>query len=113
MQSQSVLILYDCAISLCNISSIAAVVCGAITAPANGDVAISSDTASFSCKDGYAINGPATSTCDTATRKWGQPFPTCSGRFACIGLERLDREEYHSQTCIRIEFVSMSSFFAC
>jgi len=55
-----------------------AVVCGAITAPANGVVAIDGNTATFSCNDGYSRSGSATSTCNTVTREWTGPFPTCT-----------------------------------
>ena len=68
------------------------VTCGDPITPANGDSTLSNrkQTASFACKLGYRMLGPAEYSCDTRTARWmadGQEVVTnttmCVGRSVC------------------------------
>ena len=57
--------------------------CGSLTAPANGQVDLTSGTtfglnATYSCNTGYNLVGVSTRTCE-ATGVWPNSAPTCQG----------------------------------
>ena len=57
--------------------------CGNLTAPANGQVDLTSgttfgQTATYSCNTGYNLVGDSTRTCQ-ATGEWSGSVPTCQG----------------------------------
>ena len=54
--------------------------CGDLLAPSNGDVLVSTpefgSTATYSCNDGYTLEGVTTRTC-LASGSWSDSAPTC------------------------------------
>ena len=63
--------------------TLAVVDCGSLTAPANGQVDLTSgttfnQTATYSCNTGYNLVGDSTRTCQ-ATVEWSGSVPTCQG----------------------------------
>ena len=62
---------------------LAVVDCRSLTAPANGQVDLTSgttfnQTATYSCNTGYNLVGDSTRTCE-ATGQWSGSAPTCRG----------------------------------
>ena len=58
--------------------------CEDLLAPSNGDVMVSTtvfgSTATYSCNDGYTLEGVTTRTC-LANGSWSESAPTCTGEY--------------------------------
>ena len=70
-------------LEFCLINKLSVVDCGELMAPENGTVSTSPDTtftstATYSCNDGYTLEGVTTRTC-LASGSWSDCVPTCTG----------------------------------
>ena len=58
--------------------------CGDLPAPSNGEVMVSTtefgSTATYSCNDGYTLEGVSTRTC-LASGSWSDSAPICTGEY--------------------------------
>ena len=66
-----------------------AVQCDALSDPANGAVSVTGtgvgDTATYSCNDGYELNGSGTQTCQS-NGDWSELPPTCESEYMPMNL---------------------------
>lgn len=68
----------------------AAAACTQLPRPANGDVAVSGTTATYSCTAGYELVGAGTRTCQ-ADGSWSGAEPMCAMRCPCYSNADLDQ----------------------
>ena len=71
--------------------------------PVNGQMSMSNDVYSYSCKPGYTLDGPDSRTCNTVDGTWNPASePTCKG-IAIYYLLTLSEKAVHLD-CLSVRF---------